>query len=590
MFENYQKSSLQPWIIAKKFMVSSGQYLATGAGFRILNEGGNAIDAGVATGFCLNTVHCDMNTMSGVAPIIIYLANQQEVISLAGVGTWPQDIDAGMFKGEKSGLVRKWPLQSIVPAAFDAWITALRDYGTMRFAEVVEPALEFAEEGFPVHSFMQITIKHFLENYRSWSPNRDIFLDQGNPPSLGKVIRLAGLARTFRHLIDVEKAASSLGREGALNKVRDYFYKGDIANDLVKMNQESGGLIKFKDFLQYQVKKEPVCKINFRGIDVYSCGPWSQGPVLLEALNILKEFDLKTMGHNSEHYVHYLTEALKLSFSDREAYYGDPEFVDVPMSEMLNPEYGRTRGRLIRADKAFPTMPPCGEFSTGCGWAPGPEDASQIPSGGDRWGKEVENYSKGPADTSYVAVIDGEGNMFSATPSDGYCNAPIHPYWGLHISERGGQTNLSPNHPNYLQAGKRPRLTPCPALALKDGKPFMAFGTPGNDRQPQALLQFFLNLNVFKMPPQEAVTQPRLASFSFPATTYPNTYFPGLLRLEGNISEETISGCNKKGHRIQLWPELNWVAGGVCAVVRDPESGVFWGAADPRREGSVLGL
>ena len=591
MFKIGDEHAIHPWVLAKNGMVSAGQYLATAAGLNVLTKGGNAVDAGVAAGLCLNTVHCDMNTFSGVAPIIIYLAERKEVVSLAGIGWWPKAVTPEIFTGERSGLIQQWPWHNVVPAAADAWLTALRDYGTMSFAKVVQTALHFAETGFPVHRFMRVTISHFLENYQEWSPNRELFLENGSLPSIGKVIRLPGLAHTFRRLIEVEQSAMGLGREAALTKVRDYFYKGDIARDLVKMNQEAGGLMTEKDFASYEVKKEPVYHLNFRGYDVYTCGPWCQGPVLLQALNILKEFDLQSLSHNSPAYVHLVAEALKLAFSDREGYYGDPAFVDVPLNELLSPEYGQTRAGLIDPERAWSELPPCGELSVGCQWHPSDSAFGTTDPEQDEWGRQArQGPIQAPSDTSYVAVIDRQGNMFSATPSDGYCNGPIHPTWGLHISERGQQTQLDPKHPNYLSPGKRPRLTPSPALVLKNGHPFMAFGTPGNDRQPQAMLQFLLNVLEFDMPPQQAVVQPRLASFSFPASTSPHVYLPGVLRVEENMPEETIVESQRRGHQVELWPALHWVAGGVCAVVRDVDTGVLWGAADPRREGSALGI
>jgi gamma-glutamyltranspeptidase/glutathione hydrolase len=299
----------------------------------------------------------------------------------------------------------------------------------------------------------------------------------------------------------------------------------------------------------------------------------------LQSLSLLKETDLAALGHNSPAYIHVLTEAIKLAMSDRDAYYGDPRFVEVPMEALLSDAYAANRRAHIDANRANPEMPPPGtpaELGLPADWVLPRHPEPQPTTGID-------------LDTSYICVVDAAGNAFSATPSDGSYSAPVIPGAGFVASPRGSQSWTDPEHPSCMAPGKRPRLTPNPALAVRAGKQLMPFGTPGGDVQIQAMLQTFLNVFVFGMEPQAAVEAPRFASYCFPNSFEPHDYHPGLLRLEGRIDDATGAALDALGHRIEWWPDMIWLAGSMGAIVADRETGVIGGAADPRRMAYAVG-
>jgi gamma-glutamyltranspeptidase/glutathione hydrolase len=335
--------------------------------------------------------------------------------------------------------------------------------------------------------------------------------------------------------------------------------------------------MRMEDFAAFSIKFEPTVKAKFNGIEVHACGPWSQGPVLPMALNILKGYDLLAMGHNSPVYIHVVTEALKLAFADRHQHFGDPNFVNVPIKGLMSDAYAAHRRGMIRPDRAWPGMPPAGDPATLVNlphqWMPPPQ-SEEAP---------------GPGDTTYVCCIDRHGNAFSATPSDGSNNSPLVPGVGILCSGRGTQSWAEPGHPSSVAPGKRPRLTPSPALAFRNGKVLMPFGTPGGDVQPQAMLQVFLNVNVFGMAAQSAIEAPRFANYSFPGSFEPHDYFPGRLYLEARIPKATGGELAQLGHKVYWWDEWTWLAGAPCTIVVDHRTGVLHGGADPRRPAYVLG-
>jgi gamma-glutamyltranspeptidase/glutathione hydrolase len=294
-------------------------------------------------------------------------------------------------------------------------------------------------------------------------------------------------------------------------------------------------------------------------------------------LNILKKYDLKEIGHNTPRYIHVVTEALKLAFSDRHHYFGDPKFVDIPMSGLLSDKYSTWRKSLINDNKAWPEMPPAGD----------PKYLSSIENRCMPPAQHEE--SPGPGDTSYLCVIDRHGNAFSATPSDGSDKTPIIPGVGILCSGRGTQSWADPTHPSSVAPGKRPRLTPNPALALKNGRAYMPFGTPGGDVQIQAMVQVFLNVNVFGMSVQDAVEAPRFANYSYPGSFEPHSYYPGRLYLESRIDQTVGKTLESMGHKVYWWDDMTWLAGSVCTIVNDFKNGVLHGGADPRRPAYVLG-
>lgn len=571
----------RPQVMGVNGMVTAGHYLAAAWGARLLAEGGNAVDAGVGAGLVLNVVHNDMCSFSGVCPTITYHAATGQTRTVKGVGPWPKAITPDYFEKHHGGRLPGGVLRAVVPGAPDSWITSLREFGTMSFAKVASYPIQLARHGFPVHNFFHKNIAKNADGYRRFPENARIYLPGGHPPAVGTVLRQPDLAASLEALCRAEAEAGRYGRSAALTAARDYYYHGPIAQQSARYYQEQGGLISEQDFAEFQAGVDDPITVDYKGYTLKGCGPWSQGPVLLMALGILRHFDLKSLGWGTPEYIHVLTEALKLAFADLEAHCGDPAFVDVPIAELLTDDYLNLRAGLIEPRRAFDRVPPYGDPRTMRA------AAGELPEVSG----EVLPYD-GPSepDTSFVCVMDSQGNAFSATPSDGYSSTPVVPGLGLAISSRGVQTRLYPWYPNALQPGKRPRLTPNPILVFKDGTPFMALGTPGNNRQPQAMLQVFLNIVEWGMNPQAAVEAPRFASFSFPATSYPHHYRPGVLYLEETWPARVREGLEALGHKIETWPSWHWSAGGVCVVMRDPATGVFHGGADPRRETYCVAL
>ena len=567
----------RPTIKGTRHMVAAGHYLAAHAGFQILEAGGNAIDAGVAAGIALGVLQSDLVNVAGVAPIILYIADRREVITISGLGVWPQAASLELFQEKYDGHIPSGILRAVVPSAPDAWITALDRYGTMGFGEVAAAATRFARDGFPIHAFTAGLIKANADKYQRWPSNAAIYLPNGEAPNPDDIFKQTDLAATLQYMADEEAHAQSKGRQAGLQAARAAFYQGDIAAAIVKFHAENGGLLTAKDLAEFRVGVESPTRTTFRDIDVYACGPWCQGPVLQQALNLLEGYDLSALGHNSSQYIHTVAEALKLAFADRDHYYGDPQFVDVPIEELLSKEYAEQRRVLIRENEAWPEIPPAGD----------PRRPQAI--AGDATSPLPNETAVPGLDTSYVCVIDRHGNAFSATPSDTSSDMPVVPGTGLCPSSRGSQSWADPNHPSCVAPGKRPRLTPNPALVLRDGRPFMTLGSPGGDVQPQAMLQTLLNVSVFGMEAQEAVEAPRFASYSFPDSFEPHAYHPGRLNIESRVSKEAGETLSKRGHQVHWWPDWVWRAGAVCCIHVDPKTGVLAGGADPRRPSYAVG-
>jgi gamma-glutamyltranspeptidase/glutathione hydrolase len=579
--ERWGRPAHRPVVRGTRHMIAAGHYLAATAGLHVLEAGGNAVDAGVAAGITLGVVQTDLVSFAGVAPIIIYRAAEREVVVLNGLGGWPKAATVELFRREHGGQIPVGIRRTVVPAAPDAWITALQRYGTLSFGEVAGAAIQLARDGFPMHWFMADRIHDQAEAYRAWPSNAAIFLPSGRPPAPGEVFVQRDLARVLQYMADEEHASRRRGRDAGLDAARTAFYTGDIARRIVDYHHHHEGLLTAADLASFRTRIERSIAVPFGEYEIHGCGPWCQGPTLLQALRLLESFDLASAGHNTPSYLHAVTEALKLAFADREAFYGDPEFVDVPMEALLGKEYARERAALIRRDRAWPGMPPAGTPFRGATrrhGQPAGMPAALAPGG-----------SPGDGGTSYVCVVDRHGNAFSATPSDVSFDTPIIPGTGLAISSRGSQSRVDPDHPAGLAPGKRPRLTPNPAIAFRRGRLFMPFGTPGGDVQCQAMLQVFLNVTLFGMDPQQAVEAPRVATWSFPSSNAPYPYLPGRLTVEAGIDPAVAAQLTGLGHDVAEWPRWVWKAGAVCAIVVDPETGVLSAGADPRRESYALG-
>src|SRR5215470_17856793 len=578
-------SSHRPTIAVTQHAIAAGHYLAATAGFDILQAGGNAVDAGCAAGVALGVLQSDLVDVAGVAPIMIYLADREEVVTIAGLGPWPKALDPQFFQREHGGKIPKGVLRTVVPAAPDAWITALRRYGTMSFGEVAAAAIRLARDGFPMYPLMAASLKRHEKDHRDWPSTAAIFLPNGRLPQTGEVFRQTDLAASLQYMADEERAAAQRGREAGLEAARDAFYRGDIARKIVAFMKQEGGLLSAEDLAEYRSPVGPPERRRFGDLEVFTCGAWCQGPLLLQTLALLEGTDLSSLGQSSPDYIHHVVEALKLAFADREAYYGDPAMVEVPLATLISSEYAAERRKLIRSDRAFPEMPPPGDL--------GRRGEHTL---FDRLtARETAHLRAGfgepnpEPDTSYVCVADRHGNLFSATPSDGSYGSPVVPGTGLIPSNRGSQSRPDPRHPAGVAPGKRPRLTPNPALAIRGRDQFLPFGTPGGDVQTQAMLQVLLNLFVFGDGVQSAIEAPRFATYSFPSSFAPFEYYPGRLAVEGRIPEAVTAELARRGHEIQRWPDWIWSAGAVCAILADRRRGVLEAGADPRRAAYALG-
>ena len=571
--------SHRPTIYGTRHAVSAGHYLAAAAAFSILEAGGNAIDAGCAAGIALGVLQPDLVNVAGVAPIIIRLADGT-VESIAGLGWWPKAIPADLFMRQHNGKIPDGVLRTVVPAAPDAWITALRRHGTLRFADVAAPAIRFAAEGFSVYPLLAASIASHEHEYRRWPSNTAIFLPDNRVPRAGEKFVQADLARTLQFMADQDRAAGP-DRLAGLNAAHHAFYRGDIAREIVKFQQSEGGYLSMDDLASYHSPIEPVVRRRWRGHELITCGPWCQGPALQEALALVEQVGIGGLPHNSAAYLHRIVECVNLAMADREHFFGDPNFVDVPIDRLLDPATIVRRAAAVRDDRAFGQMPAPLDLPAGSG------DRRQAPH---VHAPSAAELPKVEADTSYCCVVDRWGNAFSATPSDGSGNVPVVPGLGITPSGRGSQNRPDPKHPAGVAPGKRPRLTPNPAMILTEAGGVMPFGTPGGDVQTQAMLQVLLNILHFGMDPQSAIEAPRVASFSFPSSFAPFEYFPGRLAVELRIDQATRDDLAARGHEIRDWPEWTWLAGSVEAIVTDPTTGLIGAGADPRRPAYAMAI
>ncbi len=575
--ESVPPPSLQPAVIGRRYMASTGHYLATEAAIDILQGGGNAVDAGVSACITLGVVQSDQVQFGGVAPIMVYLAEMDEVLTISGLGWWPKAASLDYFVNECGGEIPIGVRRTVVPAAPDAYIQALSRYGTMSFGDAARHAIRCAREGIALHRHMKIYIERHAERIRNWPGNAECFLPDGRIPEVGDLFVQRDLAATLQYMADEEHAAAKGGRESGLAAARDAFYKGDIAQMMVAFQRENGGWLTADDLAGYASAVEPPVAYRYRGIDIYSCGPWCQGPVVPQALSLLEGIDLETLGHNTPEYIHAVAEAIKLAFADRERHYGDPRFVDVPIGALLDSDYAAERRKLIRSDEAWTELPPAGS----------------VNGGPDRWAAPVAAQDAPTpvhaADTSYAAVIDGGGNVFSATPSDTSWDAPVVPGLGFTPSARGSQSFAVPGHASCVAPGKRPRLTPNPAIALKRGEFVMPFGASGGDTQPQGMLQVLLNHVVFGMNIQAAIDAPRLCAHSQPDSFEPHTAYPGRLALESRIDRAAGDRLAALGHDVDWLRDISIGVGGVSAISADLKQGAMTGGADPRRPARAMG-
>jgi gamma-glutamyltranspeptidase/glutathione hydrolase len=578
-------------VTADNYMAATGTPWATQAALDIMEEGGNAFDAGMAALLALNVTYPEAASFPSIAPTIIYDAEKDEVWSYCGVGTAPEKATIEFFESEGHEVIPPTGiLAQLLPSSPDAIIDILDRYGTMSFGEISAEAIRLASEGFPVHAMMQIHFDLSLPErigYNFMMPyNVDVYLggQWWRPLYHKERFRQPDLAQTFQSMADAEKKAIDAGgtRSEGLMAARDYFYKGPIADAIAKMHEEQGGLITKKDLAEYEGFWEEPVTGSFGDLTIHANRTWNQGAMLPMILQILEGIDLRSMERNSPEYIHTLIQAVELTMADREDYFGDPDFVDVPIKELLSKEFAAYRRKEMTPGVAFGEMPQSGDPIG----LEDPEDEDEdlytmlvsLPRTKKRSGGIM-----GSIDTSYLAVTDTKGNSISLTPSD-FPVSPMVPGTGLCLGIRMTQFRLDPEHPAALEPGKRPRATPNASMVTKDGKLFMTFGTPEGDQQTQALTQVFINLIVFGMDIQDAIDAPRFRSKNFPDSFSPHYYDPGLVVLEKSLYDEVGKELGAMGYEIEIVEDWDSDMGAVCAIIPDPATGKLIGGADPRQE------
>ncbi len=579
-------------------VVASTHWLASSAGMAMLERGGNAFDAAVAAGFTLQVVEPHLNGPAGEVPILLYSAQTDRVDVICGQGTAPAAAtietyrDLGLDLVPGTGL-----LAAVVPGAFDAWLTMLRDHGTMELADVLEPAIGYAEGGYPVVPNISNTIETVRTLFeQEWPTSAAVYLKDGVPVP-GTLFRNPTMAETYRRILN--EAAGANGREGRIDAARQAWYRGFVAEAIDRFCREtevldvSGrrhrGLLTADDMAGWQAGVERPLTYDYHGYTLCKTGPWGQGPVFLQQLALLKGFDLAGMATDSAAFVHTVIECAKLAFADREAFYGDPDFVDVPMETLLSDAYNAERRALVSDRASFELRP--GEIS---GYGAAPVVRSAAPAGdiahaGAHGGGEptVARFEERPTDaagnargdTCHVDVIDRWGNMVSATPSGGWLqSSPVIPELGFSLTSRAQMFWLEEGKPASLAPGKRPRTTLTPSLALRDGVPHMAFGTPGGDQQDQWSLHVFLRHVHHGLDLQAAIDAPEFQTAHFPSSFYPRESQPGSLTIEGRFPAETAADLRRRGHALTV--DEDWCLGRVSATARNGD--VLKAAANPR--------
>ena len=584
----------RPVVMGTRGVVTAGHYLAAAAGFRIMEQGGNAIDAAAAMCICLNLLEPQSCGIGGEVPTLVYSAKDRKTYAVSGMGWSPQEFSIDWCRDNGIDLIPgDGYLPMTVPAVVDTWALALSRFGTMSYAQVLQPAIRLAEDGFPVYQGLHNALASSRSKYMDLYPTTgEVYFPDGRVPEVGEILRNPDFAEMLKTMCRAEEAAAHQGRAAGIEAARDAFYKGPIAERIIAfihdnpVEDASGvahtGLLSYEDMADWRAELEEPVTYNYRGLDVSKCPSWTQGPVFLQQLAILEGYDLCGIGHNSADYLHTVIESAKLAFADREAYYGDPKFDDVPMDVLLSESYSAGRRGLISETASVDMRP--GDVGNGVpeyATIPVAED-NRLALGVDA--REVRDLGLGHAhmgDTTHLDAVDSEGNMVAATPSGGWIGtSPVVKGLGFPMGTRGQMFYLNPARPNALAPRKRPRATLTPSLATRDGNPFMVFGTPGGDGQDQWTLQFLLNYADFGMGLQEALDAPTIHSVHFPSSFYPRQAFPGRLIAESRIPREVISALEDRGHEVKLTGP--WANGKVLGIRFDRERGVIAGAASPK--------
>jgi gamma-glutamyltranspeptidase/glutathione hydrolase len=568
-------TTMVPVVRGTRYMVGAGNNLEVAAGTRILEQGGNAVDAGVASTLAAAITEMDHFGLGGEMPLLIKMKGQPVVV-ISGVGTAPKLATREYFNSrkpepwEEKATMPPIPANGIlaatVPGVFDGLMLALEKYGTMSFTQVSAPALEYTR-GFSTPEIFSTYIQTTEQYINLWPVSLHFFEPHLHVPKPGEMFDEPLLTHTLEELAAAEKKAHGK-REAKIEAVREYFYRGPIARRIGDFSAKNGGLLRYEDMAGFHAEIDTPRTTEYRGYVINKPGFWTQGPVMLEALNILEGFDLKAMGHNSPQYLHTVVEAVKLAFADRDRYYGDPKFSKIPEEILLSKSYAAERRKLIDPEHASMDSRP-GPFG-----GPLPMEKSATPT-------------SGVADTTCVDAVDPQGNVFSATPSGAWLPSVIAGDTGIPLGTRLQCLLVNtPGHPNSLGAGKRPRVTLSPTLVLKDGNPIWAISTPGGDNQDQAMLQVLLNMIDFGMFPQQAVESTRFQTEHFYASFANHEFIAGKLNVEARLPAATIEALANLGHKMNVaGPWSN----GSAPVVIQMGGGVLEGGMDPRRGRYVFG-
>ena len=557
-----EATTFYPRLIGRHGAVAANSYLSVNAAVDVLKAGGNAIDAACAASLVEGVVNPQMHTIGGECPMLIRTAKDDRVLAVNGNMAAPARATPEEFRRRGLDHVPDEDILAAgVPAAFSALTTALARFGTMPLREVIAPAIDLAKNGFAVSQGLvhqeKYGLKYLAPKFERWSGSKKIYLPNGLPP-VGSLLRNEPLARTYQYLASAKDAHAA-------------FYRGDIASEIAKFSRERDGLLERTDLETFQTRLEEPVSARFGDATVFKCGFWTQGPAMLQALAILKRFDLRGMGPQSADYLHVLIETIKLAFADREQYYGDPTRTMVPAEVLLSDAYAAERAKLIDMRRASDELRP------GDAW----RNASLLPSD--------ERFTPQPWDpgTVHVDVVDAAGNIASVTPSGAWLSSSeVIASLGFPLSTRMMTFYLGPaNHPNVVAPGKRPRTTLTPSLAFRNGRPWMSFGTMGGDQQEQWSLQFILYREAFGMTLQAAIEAPKLSSDHFPGFFAPHDHFPKRVRIEGRFGVKVIEELRRRGHEIDVAPD--WTEGFLSAA-EIADSGLLEVGCDPRSSKSEV--
>jgi gamma-glutamyltranspeptidase/glutathione hydrolase len=548
-------------------MVASTHWLASSTGMAVLERGGNAFDAAAAAGFVLQVVEPHLNGPAGEVPIVVYSVERDEVVVVNGQGVAPA---AATFARFRDGLgLELVPgtglLAACVPGAFDAWMLLLRELGTLSPREVLEPAIGYAQRGYPLLPRIADAIRGVEQRFRDeWPGSAELYLPVPEP---GKLFRNPALAAAYRRIVE-EAEAGGGNREARIERARAAWSQGFVAEVIADFCELEGGLLTGDDLASWEARLEPPASLEYAGHTVFKPGPWSQGPVFLQQLALLSGFDLEAMGHGSSEYVHTVVECAKLSFADRDAWYGDPDFVDVPLERLLSPEYADERRALVGEEAS-------GELRPGLG--------GTVPSRASNTVLLARSAGAGEptrGDTCHLDVVDRHGNLVSATPSGGWLwSSPVIRELGFPLGTRAQMFWLDEEHPNALAPGKRPRTTLSPSLAFRGGEPYLAFGTPGGDQQDQWTLSVFLGHVHFGLDLQAAIDAPAFHTNHLVGSFWPRPFEPRVVEVESRFGTEVLRQLRDRGHDVR--DAGPWSLGRVSAVGREG-NGVLKAAANPR--------